>query len=54
MLEDRKAGKEVTVPDDLADQVKKYLDEKPKVSWDRAVKDIVLEDFNSEDNSGYP
>ena len=50
MLEDREAGKEVRVPDDLTNQVKKYLNEKPKISWDRAVKYIVLENFDEDED----
>ncbi len=48
VLEDRKA-EEAEIPDDLADQVKKYLNENPKISWDEAVKDIVIENFDDDE-----
>ena len=43
-------GKEATVPDDLADQIEKYLNEKPEMSWDQAMKNIVLADSNGTDS----
>ena len=45
MLEEiQEPGQDVEIPDDLRERVERHLRESPAASWDKAVREIAMDD----------